>query len=149
MAHLRSICTAILLSSAITSRSSVAQGASTSLTHTVSVTVPPRIKVKVGSAIAPTSGVQKQASSNGLSLSINATRGWSLSIGSTSHKLQWSRDGRTGFAAITADKSIVATGTLSPVTTSATIFVRPSTDARMQSSDGDFSDAVFLTIVAQ
>ena len=93
MAHLRSTLTVLALSSALISRSAVAQhGASVSLTHTVSVTVPPRVKVQVGSAqVAPTAlRVSGQPSANGLSLSIAATQPWTLSIGAASKaKLQW------------------------------------------------------------
>ena len=65
-------------------RSAAAQhGASVSLTHTVIVTVPPRVKVQVGNAqVVPNAlRVSGQASANGLSLSIAATQPWTLSIG--------------------------------------------------------------------
>lgn len=154
MAHLRSICAALVLASAITPRSSAAQVGSVSLTHTVSVTVPPRIRVKVGSAITPTSALQaqRQSSTDGLSLSINATQPWSLSVGALSEsKLQWSRDGESGFSAVTGNGSTVATGALSPVTTSETIFFRPASESPTQSAadDDDATKTVLLTIVAQ
>ena len=72
MAHLRSICTAIILGSAIGSRPAPAQAASVSLTHTVSVTVPARLKVAVetGAALAKNPGGN---ASSGLNLRIDAT----------------------------------------------------------------------------
>jgi hypothetical protein len=154
MAHLRSIFAAIILGSAITSRSSAAQAGSVSLTHIVSVTVPPRIRVKVGSTAAAASTIQarRQSSKDGLSLSINATQPWSLSIGTRSEsKLQWSRDGNSGFSAVTGTESILATRALSPVSTSETIFIRPASGVPTQSAadDDDATTAVLLTIVAQ
>jgi len=154
MAHLRSILAATLLASAITSRSSAAQDGSVSLTHIVSVTVPPRIRVKVVTATAAASTIQtqRQSSANGLSLSINATQPWSLSIGSRNEsQLQWSRDGQSGFSAVTGSESILATRALSSVTTSETIFIRPASGAPTESSadDDDATKTVLLTIVAQ
>jgi hypothetical protein len=154
MARLRSICTAIILGSAITSGSSAAQAASVSLTHTVSVTVPPRVKVSVQGATAPSTGAQTrgQPAAAGLSLSVKATQPWTLSIDAADDsKLQWSRDGRSDFTAITESPFTIATGTLSPVTTLATVFIRSVRDARTQSSadDNSAAQAVLLTIVAQ
>src|SRR3954471_15297758 len=72
------------------------QASSVSLTHTVSVTVPPRVKVQVG-AVAP--AVKSSASSSGaLSISVNATQSWILSIGSNDSRVQWSTNGTAGFA---------------------------------------------------
>jgi hypothetical protein len=154
MAHPRSIFAAIILASAITSRSSAAQAGSVSLTHIVSVTVPPRIRVKIGSTTTTASTIpaQRQSSTDGLSLSINATQPWSLSIGTRDDsKLQWSRDGKSGFSAVTGSESILATQALSPVTTSETIFIRPALGAPTQSAagDDDATKTVLLTIVAQ
>src|SRR5205807_4226144 len=104
MAHLRFAFVAVALSSALISRSAAAQhGASVSLTHTVIVTVPPRVKVQVGNAqVVPNAlRVSGQASANGLSLSIAATQPWTLSIGAASKaKLQWSRDGQSDYTAV-------------------------------------------------
>jgi hypothetical protein len=151
MAHLRSAFVAIALGSALVSRSAVAQhGASVSLTHTVTVTVPPRVKVQVGNALVSprASGVSGTPSANGLSLSISATQPWALSIGAaTKSKLQWSRDGGSSFSAVTDAQSTVASGTLSQNPTSATVFVRSAVPARDGGSED--SDAVMLTMVAQ
>jgi len=152
MAHLRFAFAAIALSSALVSRSAVAQhGASVSLTHTVTVTVPPRVKVQVGSAqVSPRAvSVSGTPSANGLSLSVSATQPWALSIGSAAQKsqLQWSHDGQSNFSAVTDHQATVASGTISQIPTSATVFVRSAAPAR----DGGTTDsaAVILTVVAQ
>ena len=141
--------TAIMLASALLSRSAVAQhGASVSLTHTVTVTVPPRVKVQVaGAQIAPSAlRVSGQPSANGLALSINATQPWTLSIGASGKtQLQWSRDGRSGYSALTSRDEVVASGVLSQIPTSASVFVRPAGSA---SGDNNASP-VMLTVVAQ
>lgn len=151
MVRIRPICVAVVLAGAIISRQVGAQSSSVSLTHTVTVTVPPRVKVEVGNAAAPSAlKLSGKHSESGLSLSINATQAWSLSIGALRNsKLQWSRDG-DGFSTINEGQSTVASGTLSLVTTSATVFVRP---ARAESSvDGNDDDGeskeILLTIVA-
>src|SRR5437588_1132143 len=150
MAHLRSAFVAIALGSALMSRSAVAQhGASVSLTHVVTVTVPPRVKVQVGNAqVSPRAlSVSGMPSANGLSVSISGTQPWILSIGTVAakHPVQWSRDGRSNFAPVTAGEATVASGALSRTPTSATIFVRstkPTTNA-----GSDDSAAVMLTVV--
>ncbi len=143
--------TAIMLASALLSRSAVAQqGASVSLTHTVTVTVPPRVKVQVANAQVPSSAmrVSGQPSANGLALNINATQPWTLSIGANGKtQLQWSRDGQSGYTALTSRDEVVASGVLSQIPTAASVFVRPAgSGASYGSSD---STPVVLTIVAQ
>ena len=152
MTHLRFAFVAIALGSGLASRSAVAQhGASVSLTHTVTVTVPPRVKVSVGNAeVSPrASNVSAAPSANGLSLTISATQPWALSIGTAEAKsqLRWSRDGQSDFSAVTAGEATVASGTLSQTPTSATVFVHST----RPTSDGDASDSppVILTVVAQ
>jgi hypothetical protein len=152
MAHLRSAFVAIALGSALVSRSAVAQhGASVSLTHTVTVTVPPRVKVQVGNAqVSPRAmSVSGLPSANGLSLSISATQPWTLSIGTaaTDGQLQWSRDGHSDFSAVTDRQSTVASGALSQIPTSATVYVR---SAASKGAGGNTDpDTVMLTVVAQ
>ncbi len=154
MVRLRTALTAIALASALVSRSAAAQqGSSVSLTHTVSVTVPPRVKVQVGSAqVAQTAmHTSTQTSTNGLSLSISATQPWALSIGSAAKsKVQWSRDGQSEFSTVTNQQSVVASGKLSQVPAAATVFVRPAASVT-SSRDGGSGDSavVMLTVVAQ
>jgi hypothetical protein len=140
---------AIMLACALLSRSAAAQhGASVSLTHTVTVTVPPRVKVQVGNAQVAASAVRAsgQPSTNGLALSINATQPWTLSIGASGKtQLQWSRDGQSGYSALTTRDEVVASGVLSQIPTSANVFVRPVGSGN---GDGD-SSPVMLTVVAQ
>ena len=152
MAHLRFAFVAVALSSALVSRSAAAQhGASVSLTHTVTVTVPPRVKVQVGNAqVSPRAlSVSGTPSANGLSLSVSATQPWALSIGSAAGKsqLQWSRDGQSNFSAVTDRQATVVSGSISQIPASATVFVRSAPEPR----DGGASDsaAVMLTVVAQ
>ena len=79
MARLKLTTAAVVLALALVSRASAAQAASVSLTHTVVVTVPPRVKVQV----APTANHQQSVTGQtGLAVNINATRGWALVVGS-------------------------------------------------------------------
>jgi len=147
----RFILVAVVLASALVSRAAVAQnGASVSLTHTVTVTVPPRVRVQVGSAHAPSAvRVSAQAVSNGLALSINATQPWTLSIGAAGkNRLQWSRDGVSGFSAVSNRDTVIAAGVVSQIPTSASIFVRPAVPATTSDDSSDIG-VVVLTIVAQ
>jgi hypothetical protein len=115
MAGMRGIVAGFVISSAMIALPASAQRASsTSLTHTVSVTVPPRLKAQVSnlafssSTPARVSSVQPRA--DGLSITINATQAWVLSIGSASPnttskpRAQWSGDGRSGFSTVTTGR---------------------------------------------
>jgi sulfur carrier protein ThiS len=87
MVGLRRSLLAAAIGTAMISRPAAAQHASSSsLTHTVSVTVPPRVKVQVGAFATTAAAAVKvgniSASTQGLSLSVSATQAWVLSIGS-------------------------------------------------------------------
>lgn len=152
MVRLRCMLTAIVLGTSLVSHSAVAQGSSVSLTHVVTVTVPPRVKVQV-SNLAPAAQSTARFSSgqtptDGLALSISATQSWTLSItsaGKTSNT-QWSHDRSSGFAKIDGD-AMVAAGTLSQVPTAATVFFRNASESVRSATES--SETVMLTVVAQ
>jgi hypothetical protein len=148
MAHLRSICTAIILGSAMSSRTAQAQAASVSLTHTVSVTVPARLRVAVESGAA----LAKQQGSNGssgLNLRIDATRPWSLSIRAPRRaQLRVSRDAI--LAAVDENQTNIRSG---PRAAAASTVIFLNSDAAQSDGpieqDSDSASTVVLTIVAQ
>jgi len=151
MVRLRCVMMAIVLGTALVSRGAVAQS-SVSLTHVVTVTVPPRVKVQV-SNVAPAvqtaaSVSSKRTPTDGLALSISATQSWMLSItsaGKTSD-LQWSHDPSSGFATVGGGDAMVASGALSQIPTAATVFFRNAAESVRSAADG--SDTVTLTVVA-
>src|SRR6267142_6828605 len=154
MARIRCMLTALVLGSAIISRPAVAQlGSSVSLTHTVTVTVPPRVRVQVGS-LAPVaqsaSRVTALQGTEGLALSISATQSWTLAIGSASAKsrVQWSHDVNSGFADVSSRQATVASGEISQTPTTARVFFRNLSkgDSSITGS-AEGSDAVMLTVV--
>src|SRR5215210_3909430 len=108
MVGLRGMMAAVVMSSAFVALPANGQIRSASLTHTVSVTVPPRLKVQVANLAfsSPTAANVSalQTKPNGLSITVNATQAWVLSIGSGSgraaakSRVQWSADGSSGFA---------------------------------------------------
>ena len=78
MATIRQTTAAVAFALALVSRASVAQqGASVSLTHTVTVSVPPRVKVQVSPAQTQ---LQSATGRTGLAVTVNATRGWVLVV---------------------------------------------------------------------
>jgi hypothetical protein len=152
MAGLRGILAGLVISSAIVALPVNAQPrASASLTHTVVVTVPSRVKVQVASLAASTPASIKISTGDlntvGLALTVNATQAWVLSIGSgsdvTSRKLgvQWSRDGRSHFSAVTTNSVPVATGVSSFDAKAANVFFRSANGNK----DGE---PVMLTVAA-
>lgn len=149
MTVLRRMWSGLVLGSALLSSSAIAQsGSSASLSHLVTVTVPPRVKVQISTA-APVvqyvaNGSSVQATTNGLAVSVRATQSWTLSISSAGKSpLKWSHDQSAGFARIGSD-SIVASGTNSVVPTAATVYFQ--NDAAGNSAG---SDAVVLTVAAR
>ena len=152
MARFTCIMAAFAMGSAMISRPVVAQQASVSLTHTVSVTVPPRVKVQVSNALpavqAPTRVSSMQAT-DGLSLSVNATQPWALSIGSSADSMvQWSLDRSSGFTNIGRGNATVASGVVSQTLTTATIFFRNPTKSATLGGGSEGSNSVMLTVVA-
>jgi hypothetical protein len=121
MVGLRDIMAAAVVSSAFVSLPASGQvAASASLTHTVSVTVPPRLKVQVAN-LAFSSPTAANVSSietrpNGLSITVNATQAWVLSIGSVSRgaapqsRVQWSGDRDLGVSPVSVRDVAVASG---------------------------------------
>lgn len=143
----------LVLGSALISREAVAQsGSSVSLTHMVTVTVPPRVKVQISSATPVVQNAVNrssvQATTNGLALSIRATQSWTLSIGSAKKSLNWSHDQTSGFAKIGSD-AVVASGTNSQVPTDATVYFRNDVNEAARRSNTEGSDAVVLTVAAR
>ncbi len=152
MAGLRGILAGLVIGSAIIALPANAQSfASSSLTHTVVVTVPSRVKVQVASRAPSTPASIKVSAGElntvGLSLTVNATQAWVLSIGSASDVttqktgVEWSRDGRSQFSALTTNQVPVATGVNSFDAKAANVFFRTATGSR----DGE---PVMLTVVA-
>jgi len=81
----RTIVMTLAIAMFVVSRPMFAQSGSTSLTHTVSVTVQPRVKVVVRNvATQPGAPVAGSATLAGLAVSVSATRPWTLLIGSPS-----------------------------------------------------------------
>jgi hypothetical protein len=152
MAGLRGILAGLVISSSIMATPANAQSrASTSLTHMVVVTVPSRVKVQVAS-LAGSSPASINVSTGalntvGLGLTVNATQAWVLSIGSASavatrkSTVQWSRDGRSQFSAVTTSQVPVAAGVSSFDPKAANVFFRNANGSR----DGE---PVMLTVVA-
>ncbi|HEX7595725.1 MAG TPA: hypothetical protein VF387_05170 [Gemmatimonadaceae bacterium] len=154
MIRLRGMWTGLVLGSAIISRQSLAQS-SVSLTHVVTVTVPPRVKAQVTS-FAPAAQTATRVSSiqpatNGLVITVNATQAWTLSIGSAVGKsTQWSHDSASGFAKVDTTDAMVASGTISHVPTSAAVFFRNASAVASSDTKGsEGSEPITLTVAAQ
>jgi hypothetical protein len=147
MVGLRSSIAAMVISSALVSLPANGQIGSASLTHTVSVTVPPRLKVQVAN-LAFSSPTAANVSSvetkpNGLSITVNATQAWVLSIGSVSggavkSRVQWSPDGKSGFSPVSVRDVAVASGA-SYDAKAASVFFRSASSS---------ADLVVLTVAA-
>ena len=156
MSALRPMLVALALGSAMISRTADAQNASAGLNHLLTVTVPPRVRVQMGT-VAPvvqtgTYIARGQASSKGLALTVSATQAWSLSVGSVGKSnVQWSLDSRSGFAGVTRRTARFASGKLSLVPAAATLFFRDTTAATSHSRDQaeSESEAIVLTMAAQ
>ncbi|HEV7595565.1 MAG TPA: hypothetical protein VGO33_11270 [Gemmatimonadaceae bacterium] len=158
MVRLTRLSLAIVIGSAMISRGAVAQrGASSSLTHTVSVTVPPRVKVQVAS-LARTSASAVDArslapSTTGLSLNVSSTQAWVLSIGSNpssdlNSKVRWSLESGKGFAKLTSSAVEIASGTRDADARAATVFFRNALDTASSNQRDQGGPPIVLTISA-
>ena len=158
MAGIRGLVVGLVLSSAMISIPARAQiGSSASLTHTVSVTVPPRVKVQVAnlafSAPVPARVSSSQVSIGGLALTINASQAWVLAIGSTSSSssqksnLQWSTNSSSGFATINSTGAAVASSVTGYESKAANLYFRNGSSAG-PTLGGASTDPIVLTITA-
>jgi hypothetical protein len=148
MTVFRQMWSGLVLGTALLSSGAIAQGSSVSLSHVVTVTVPPRVKVQISNAVPfvqnVVNGSSVQATTNGLAVSVRATQSWTLSISSNKKSpMEWSHDQASGFAHIGSD-AIVASGTNSQVPSAATVYFR--NDAAGNSAG---TDAVILTVAAR
>jgi hypothetical protein len=142
----------LLVGTAI-SRSADAQGsAAVSLTHTVMVTVPPRVKVQVDrAAVSPTSLTVAGQSASGFKINVNASQSWSLAISGTGGKsqLEWSDNGGSRFTDLTSTPQLFADGDRSPIPVTATVLVRSIEFENARGGEDSDSETVVLTVVAQ
>jgi hypothetical protein len=155
MAGIRGLVVGLTLATAIISVPARAQlGASVSLTHTVYVTVPPRVKVQVAnlafSAPVPSRVSSSRMNVGGLSLTINATQAWVLAIGSASNssqksRLEWSTDESSAYSPVTRTSAAVASGVTAHQAKDATLYFR---DSGSQTLVGGGEEPVVLTITA-
>lgn len=142
---------AAAFATALISSPVVAQNGSVSLVHTVTVTVPARVKVQVGSfSPAQAMRVEKlDSSTQGLSVSVNATQAWTLSVAAASDatpsSIRWSRDASTGYAGLTSSEVTIASGALSNEPRAANVFFRDASGSTTDSS----SKSIVLTVSAQ
>ena len=159
MAGLRGVVAGLVIGSAAIALPAAGQSAaSVSLTHTVNVTVPPRLKVQVSnlafSSSVPVSVSSIQPRADGLAITINATQAWVLSIGSSSRvaapksRVQWSVNGSSDFSSVTTRDVAVASGE-SYDAKAANVFFRnaPSVSGSRIARAGD-GELVVLTVVA-
>ena len=129
MATVRQTTAAVAFALALVSRASVAQqGASESLTHTVTVTVPPRVKVQV----APAQNQQPEMGRTGLAVSVNATRGWALVV-------------RSKKGTAPAGQWVTKAGDMS---SSMVLFHKNASQRSLEMSGASDSEPVMLTVVA-
>lgn len=129
MVRIKRTLKAVAIGIAIASSSAFAQGGSSmSLVHTVSVTVPPRVKVQVAGAPVSTGSATRavaNSATQGLAVSVAATRAWVLSSGNV----------------------VVASGGLPTDSQSARVFFRkPVTESESRSGSADAP--IVLTIAA-
>jgi hypothetical protein len=157
MVRLRRSLLAIVIVGTLISRAAVAQrGSSSSLTHTVSVTVPPRVKVQVASFPATSvSGANAGSTApltQGLSLNVSATQAWVLTIGANpsaqqNANVRWSLEPGTGFSKLSSSQVRIASGTLAVDPGAATLFLRNVIDTVSNQRDQS-GPPVLLTISA-
>jgi len=154
MVRFRRSLLAIVVGSAMISRVAPAQRPSfSSLTHTVFVTVPPRLKVEVASLSSTVLPVNIGPSTPALSLNVSASQAWVLSIGSNpssvlNSKVLWSLEPGAGFSKLTASHVRIASGARAADPKAAIVFFRSALDTASLSHRADSSAPIVLTISA-
>ena len=142
---------AVAMGMTIISLPARAQQVSSNSTHTVSVTVPPRVKAQVAALSATPSllsvGTASQ-SAQGVALTVNATRTWILSIGTTASSaagnsnIRWSLDSAAGFSKLSADV-VIASGSLSSRPSAAGVYFRSGAKEASSKPESEQTPVVF------
>jgi hypothetical protein len=141
---------------AIAAQSMAAQS-SASLTHTVSVTVPPRVNVQVAPVAVVSSAAVATSSPNAttqaITLTVKATRAWVLSIGSVATTgsrapLRWSRGATSGYTALPIHDVSIASGALSAQPNFAELFFRNVGRPNVENVADASEPQVVLTVAA-
>jgi hypothetical protein len=148
----RSVLATLFLSTALVSRPLVAQMGYATAVHTVSVTIPPRVKVQVSSFISSpsSSSIANSQPSGGVAVNVTATQPWTLSIGTTTKKtgaVKWSRSQQNGYASVSSNHATIASGAHGTTSADATLYLRADS-AEGRPNDTDEAPVV-LTMVAQ
>jgi hypothetical protein len=146
----RSIVMTLAIAMFVESRPVFAQSGSTSLTHTVSVTVQPRVKVVVRNvATQPGAPVTGSTTLEGLALSISATRPWTLLIGTPSGNGARSRQTLSGQRDVASSTQAGPFTMTSESNVGSVVEASISTGGAAASKPGSQNDgAVMLTMVA-
>ena len=160
MAGIRGIVSALAIGSALVALPANAQSrGSASLTHTVNVTVPSFVKVRVASLAVSTSDPanvsSRETNSSGISLTVSASQPWVLAIRSATDvatrnsALQWSPAGRSQFSTITTKDVPVASGVSSFHASAANMVFRNATAGPAPTLNGQSQgETVVLTVSA-
>jgi hypothetical protein len=141
---------AAVFAAALIARPATSQVGSSSVVHTVTVTVPPRVKVQLGSFSPEAPAVRVgnlDSSTHGLSVTVNASQAWTLSIAAADSRpssVRWSRDASLGYAGLTSSQVTIASGVLSNQPKAANVFFRDAAHSSMS----DSATAVLLTVSA-
>jgi hypothetical protein len=147
----RSIVMTLAIALFVVPRPMHAQSGSNSLTHTVSVTVQPRVKVVVRNVAAqPATSVTGSATADGLALSVSATRPWTLLISSPSGNGARSRQTLSG------QRDVASSTQAGPFTMTSESNVGSVVEASISTGGaetaasklGSQNDGVMLTMVA-
>ena len=129
-----------------------------SLTHVVSVTIAPRVKVQVSALSLSSRNIAaavkvtaNQSALDGLALRVHANQAWVLAIksaptaeSSTRSKLLWSTGSTSEFTPVSAADSRLAAGSASAVPLDTTVVFRDSSRRGSETAD----QAVVLTVSA-
>jgi len=148
----RSIVMTLAIAMFVVSLPMFAQAGSTSLTHTVSVTVQPRVKVVVRNVAAQTAAlVAGSTTVAGLALTVSATRPWTLLIGSPSGNDARSRQTLSGQRDVASSTEARAFAMTSESNVGSVVEASISTggaETAASKSGSQNGGAVMLTIVA-
>ena len=148
MVGFRSVPVTLVLATALVSRPLGAQNGYATAVHTVSVTVPPRVKTQVSSFSVSTLSSQPITAGKpvrGVAVRVTATQPWILSIGAAKKSaptVKWSRTQHTGYSSISVNQAKVAAAARGTTTTDATLFLSSDVETTADAP-------VLLTMAAQ
>lgn len=148
MAGYRSMLATLAVITALSVQPLIAQSGTATSIHTVSVTIPPRVKVEIAPSPALAASTPTIKKTSNLAVTVTATRAWTLSVQGKKQRTRMQRSPATRgrYDSLPGSGAVVASGARATNSSDATVYL--SADG-INPDDNGADAPVLITIAAQ